>query len=137
MKTLIWIGTCSAGVIAFSIIKIFLDMIKTSTQEQVLLFGLLSGVIAAICVGVSCWAARKLCKKYDKNRIVKQATAEGLSVREYCRRDLSEEFLEKLDNLCQKASREKVEVELEKCVSKGKITKQQYKRLLFDIYENT
>lgn len=115
MKVLIWIGCCGAA----SIIGMCLSDI-----------GIVGGLISALLYGGAVWLAIHLCKKWDWHQAEKKATEAGMSVYEYGKLGLSEEFLAKLEELCNTVPYEQVKSQLKACVKKGKITKEQYTILL-------
>lgn len=53
-----------------------------------------------------------------------------MTVSEYAKHGLSEEFLAKLEEMCNTLPYEQVKSQLKDCVKKGKITKEQYIILL-------
>ena len=113
-----------------NIAKALLSLIPVSSDQALILVPLLNGILVAASVGFSWWLATKLCKKLDWYRAMKKAAEAGMSVTEYGKQGLSEEFLEKLDKLCKTAPYEQVKSQLKACVKKGKITKEQYIILL-------
>lgn len=115
MKVLIWIGCCGAA----SIISMLLSDI-----------GIVGGLVGAILHGGAVWLAINLCKKRDWQQAEKKATEAGMTVSEYGKHGLSEEFLAKLEEMCHTLPYEQVKDQLKACVKKGKITKEQYIILL-------
>lgn len=116
MKVLIWIGCCaSPTLIAWTLAD----------------FGIvLNGIPFVLLEVASIWLAIKLCKKWDWHRATKKAMEAGMTVSEYGRKGLSEEFLAKLEEMCNTLPFEQVKPQLKACVKKGKITKEQYIILL-------
>jgi hypothetical protein len=115
MKVLIWIGCCGAA----SIINMCLSDI-----------GIIGGLISALLYGGAVWLAITLCKKWDWYTVLKKAAEAEMTVSEYGRKGLSEEFLAKLQEMCNTIPYEQVKDQLKACVKKGKITKEQYIILL-------
>ena len=111
MKILIWTG-----------IMLIPSIIATLVKDSGILLG---GIPTAILYGTAFWLANKLCKKYDWHRVAKKASKAGMTVSEYGRHGLSEEFLNKLEKLCNTVPYEQVKAMLKKCVKEGKITKEQ------------
>lgn len=111
MKVLIWIVCCA---IPFIIKWTLEDFEMTLTPMA---FGLLQagGAILALA----------LCKKWDWYKAKKKAAEAGMTVSEYGRHGLSEEFLADLEKKCKSWSYELVKSELKSYVKKGKITKEQ------------
>jgi hypothetical protein len=113
MKALIWIG-CTLAVVLINILLLPLEM------------GLGYILMYAILIVLP----EYLCKKLDWYRIKKNATNAGMTVSEYGKQGLSQEFLTTLEKLCNTTSYERVKFLLKKCVKKGKITKEQFIILL-------
>lgn len=118
MKVLIWIGYILVTSIATLILQDSGILLKSGGMLTALLY-----------IGTTTLAIM-LCKKLDWYRIKKNATKAGMTVSEYGKKGLSQEFLTTLEKLCNTTSYERVKVSLKKCVKKGKITKEQYIILL-------
>ena len=112
MKALIWIGCCGAASI---INMILMDC------------GIILGGIpyALLFVGTS-YLALKLCEKYDWSRAMEKVAESGMTITEYAKQGLTEEFLNSLPKL----TYEKMKTTLKAEVSKGNITEAQYIILL-------
>ena len=112
MKVLIWIGCCALPTI----------IAWTFEDIGIRLGGLPVGLLhfGAITLAI------KLCKKWDWHRVTKKAMEAGMTVSEYGRHGLSDEFLAKLEEMCNTLPIEQVKPQLKACVKKGKITKEQY-----------
>jgi hypothetical protein len=116
MKVLIWIGCCT---------------IPNIVNALFLQIGVrLGGLPVCLLQAGAVWLAFYLCKKWDWHRAEKKAAEAGMTVSEYGRQGLSEEFLAKLEELCHTVPFEQVKSQLKACVRKGKITKEQYIILL-------
>ena len=126
MKALIWIGCLTLNYIISNIASAIVQCIPVSGNEGVILIGLLNGVLSAASIGFCMWLALRLCKKWDWYRVMKKAAEAGMSISEYGRHGLSEEFLAKLEEMCNTIPYEQVKSQLKACVKKGKITKEQY-----------
>ena len=116
MKVLIWIG-CFLG----------LAIIRMIAQNCGIILG---GLPTALLFGTAWFIGKKLCDKWAMHQVEKKATEAGMTVSEYAKHGLSEEFLAKLEELCQTVPYEQVKSQLKACVKKGKITKEQYIILL-------
>ena len=116
MKVLIWTG-----------IMLIPSIIAILVKDSGIILG---GIPTAILYGTAFWFANKLCKKWDWHRVAKKASKAGMTVSEYGKHGLSEEFLTKLEKLCNTVPYEKVKSQLKACVRSGKITKEQYIVLL-------
>lgn len=130
MKVLIWIGCFILNYIISPILRAIVLCIPTSDDGGAILVGTLSGLVSAASLGLCIWLAIRLCKKLDLYRAMKKAAEAGMTVSEYGRHGLSEEFLEQLASLSKKRPIEEVELQLKACVKKGMITKEQYTILL-------
>jgi hypothetical protein len=62
--------------------------------------------------------------------VLKKASEANMTISEYGKQGLSEEFLAKLEEMCHTIPYEQVKSQLKACVKKGKITKEQYIILL-------
>ena len=113
MKVLIWIVCCA------------LPTLITWTFDD---FGIKVGGLLFEVGAI--WLAYKLCKKWDWHQAEKKAAELRMSVTEYGRHGLSEEFLAKLEEMSNTLPYEQVKSQLKACVKKGKITKEQYTILL-------
>lgn len=116
MKILIWIG-CFLG---FTIIRMIAEDCGI----------ILGGLPTALLFGATWYIANKSCEKWDMHQVEKKATEAGMTVSEYAKHGLSEEFLAKLEEMCNTLPYEQVKSQLKDCVKKGKITKEQYIVLL-------
>lgn len=116
MKALIWIGCFLGNAIIQTIIK-----------DCGIILG---GIPSALLFGATWFIATKLCNKWDMYQVEKKAAEAGMTVSEYGRQGLSDEFLAKLEELCNTVPYEQVKAQLKVCVKKGKITKEQYIILL-------
>lgn len=130
MKVLIWTGCMILNYIIQSISKAIVSSIPASGNEGIILIGLLNGLLSAASIGLCIWLAITLCKKWDWYKVLKKAAEANMTVSEYGRHGLSEEFLAKLEELCNTVPYERVKDQLKVCVKKGKITKEQYIILL-------
>jgi hypothetical protein len=116
MKALIWIGCCGTA-----------SIINMCLYDVGIVIG---GLIGALLYGGAVWLAITLCNKWDWYTVLKKASEAGMTVTEYGRQGLSEEFLTKLEKMCNTIPYEQVKAQLKACIKKGKITKEQYIILL-------
>lgn len=130
MKVLIWIGCLILNYILQSISSAISACIPVSNTTEVLLVGLVNGLLGAASIGLCIWLAIKLCKKWDWYNVLKKASEADMTVSEYGKKGLSDGFLAKLEELCNTVPHEQVKAQLKACVKKGKITKEQYIILL-------
>jgi hypothetical protein len=130
MKALIWIGCCILHYIISNIIKAITNCIPVADDRSVLLIGVLNGILIAISVGCCIWLANFLCQKWEWRYLSKKAAEHGLTVSEYGKRGMSEEFLANLEHMCNTVPYEHVKSHLKACVKKGMMTKEQSKILL-------
>ena len=130
MKALIWIGCMVLNYIIQSIARIVVYCIPATDDSSILVIGLLSGLLSAASIGFCIWLAITLCKKWDWYNVLKKAAEANMTVSEYGRKGLSEEFLAKLEELSNTIFYDDLKDALKKCVKKGKITKEQYIILL-------
>jgi hypothetical protein len=72
------------------------------------------------------WLAIKLCRKVDWKRAMEAVTESGMTVNEYAKQCLTEEFLEKLPKLTYEQMKSALKAEK----NNGKITQAQYIILL-------
>lgn len=116
MKVLIWIGCF------FSVAVI--QMIVSD-------FGIiLGGIPTALLFGAAWFVAKKLCDKWDMHNIEKKAAEANMTVSEYAKQGLSEDFLAKVEHVFNTLPYERAKDKLKECVKKKKITKDQYIILL-------
>ena len=126
MKTLIWVGCMILNYIIQNVASaIVILSIPVSDDRGALLIGTLNGLLSAASIGFCIWLAMRLCKKWDWYKVLKKAAEANMTVSEYGRFGLTEEFLTKLDELCNTAPQEQVKEQLKACVRSGKITKEQ------------
>ena len=111
MKALIWIVCCATPTI-----------IKWTVEEFGLTFTPMA--FALLQAGGACLALF-LCKKWNWHQAEKKAAEAGMTVSEYGRHGLSQEFLADLEKKCKTWSYELVKSELKSYVRQGKITKEQ------------
>jgi hypothetical protein len=130
MKVLIWIGCMILNYIIQNISKAIVSSIPASGDEGIILIGLLSGLLSAASIGLCIWLAITLCKKWDWYKVLKKAAEANMTVSEYGKHGLSEEFLAKVENMFNTVAYEQAKSKLKSCVKKGKITKEQYTILL-------
>lgn len=130
MKVLIWIGCMTLNYIIQLISTAIVSCIPTTDNSAIILIPLLKGILYAASIGFCVWLAIKLCQKLDWHRVTKKASKAGMTVTEYGRQGLSEEFLNKVENLFNSVPIEQAKPQLKACVRKGKITKEQYIILL-------
>lgn len=130
MKVLIWIGCLILNYIVQSISSAIVSCIPVSNDTDVLLRATLNGLLSAASIGFFIWLAIRLCKKLDWYRVMKKANEAGMTVSEYGRQGLSEEFLAKVEELFNTVPYEVAKTKLGACVSSGKISKEQYIILL-------
>ena len=130
MKILIWIGCMTLNYIIQLICKAIISCIPTTDDSSMILVATLNGLLAAASIGFCVWLASKLCKKFDWHRVTQKAMEAGMTVTEYGKQGLSEEFLTKVDKLFNSVPIEQAKPQLKACVKKGKITKDQYIILL-------
>ena len=130
MKALIWIGCFTLHYIISNIAKALSFLIPIPNDQALIFIPLLTGILVAASFGFSWWIAITLCKKWDWYTVLKKASEAGMTVSEYGRHGLSEEFLTKLETMCNTISYEQVKAQLKACIKKGKITKEQYIILL-------
>lgn len=130
MKALIWVGCMTLNYIIQSIVGAIISIIPSSDSTSLVLVGLLNGLLSAASIGFCIWLALKLCNKLDWYRVMKKASEAGMTVSEYGRQGLSEEFLAKIEKLFNTVPYEQAKPQLKACVKKGKITKEQYIILL-------
>ena len=130
MKVLIWIGCMILNYIIQNISAAVLACIPVSNTGDAALIGLLGGLLLAASIGICIWLAITLCKKWDWYTVLKKAAEAEMTVSEYGKQGLSEEFLAKLEEMCHTIPYEQVKSQLKACVKKGKITKEQYIILL-------
>ena len=130
MKVLIWIGCMVLNYIIQSIANIVISCIPATDNSAILIIGLLNGLLLSASIGFCIWLAITLCKKWDWYNVLKKAAEANMTVSEYGRQGLSDEFLAKLEELCNTVPYERVKDQLKVCVKKGKITKEQYIILL-------
>lgn len=126
MKVLIWIGCLILNYIMQSIFSAILACIPVSNTTDALLVGLFGGLLSAASIGLCIWLAIKLCRMWDWYNVLKKASEAEMTVSEYGKKGLSDEFLTKLEELCNTVPYEQVKAQLKACVKKGKITKEQY-----------
>lgn len=122
MKVLIWIGCMLIPSITTMLFK----------DSGIILGGIPTGLL----YGGAVWLSNKLCKKWDWYRVTKKATEVGMSVSEYAKQGLSEEFLNNLEKMCNTVPYEQVKSVLKKHVKEGKLTKEQ-SMVLLDEYSTT
>lgn len=130
MKVLIWIGCMILNYIIQSIVKIIVSCIPSSDATAIIVIPLLSGLLSATSIGFCIWLAIKLCKTLDWYRVMKKASEAGMTVSEYGKHGLSEEFLSKIEKVFSTVPYEQAKPQLKACVKKGKISKEQYIILL-------
>lgn len=130
MKVLIWIGCAILNFIIQIISKAIASCIPLTDDGAILIYGTLNGILSAASIAFCIWLAIKLCNTLDWHRAIKKASEAGMSVSEYGRHGLSEEFLKDVEKLFNTYPIEQVKPELKDCVKKGKITKEQYIILL-------
>ena len=130
MKVLIWIGCMVLNYIIQSIFSAISACIPVSSTTEALLVGLVNGLLWAASIGLFMWLAIKLCRMWDWYNVMKKASEAEMTVSEYGKKGLSDEFLAKLEELCNTVPYEQVKAQLKACVKKGKITKEQYIILL-------
>lgn len=131
MKVLIWIGCLVLNYIMQSIKSaIILVCFPITDDTSYVLAEGLSWLLWAVIVGFCVWLAIKLCKKLDWYSAMKKAAEEGMTVSEYGKHGLSEQFLAKLEEMCHTIPYEQIKSQLKACVRSGKITKEQYTILL-------
>ena len=112
------------------IIKVIVSCLRFSDTTAIIVIPLLSGLLSAASIGLCIWLAIKLCNTLDWYRVMKKATEAGMTVSEYGRHGLSDEFLAKLEELFNTVPYEQAKPQLKACVKKGKITQEQYIILL-------
>lgn len=125
MKALIWIGCFIMHYIISNIIKAIIIYIPITDDSSVLLIGFLNGILVAASFGFCIWLAKSLCQKWEWHVLSKKAATFGLTVSEYGKRGLSEEFLANLEHMCNTVPYEHVKSHLKACVKKGTMTKEQ------------
>ena len=130
MKVLIWIGCLILNCIMQIISKVIVSCVSITDDSSIIIYGTLNGILAGASLGFCIWLAIKLCNTLDWYRVMKKAAEAGMTISEYGRYGLSEEFLKKVEELCNTYPIEQVKTELKSCVKKGKITKEQYIILL-------
>lgn len=130
MKALIWIGCMILNYIIQGIAKLIVLCIPATDDNAILLIGTLNGILSAASIGLCIWLAITLCKKWDWYKVLKKAAEANMTVSEYGRQGLSDEFFAKLEEMCNTLPYEQVKDQLKACVNKGKITKEQYIILL-------
>ena len=116
MKILIWIGCMAIPSITTMLIK----------DNGILLGGALYGVLCAILYGAAAWIANMLCAKLDWGRAMEEVKKSGMSVTEYAKQGLTQEFVDQLP----KNTYEQMKVILKKKEAEGGITHAQYIILL-------
>lgn len=104
MKALIWISCCSAA----SLISAFLLDLGM----------IIGGIPSALLFGGAVWLAFKLCEKYDWSKAMEKVAESGMTIPEYAKQGLTEDFLHNLPKL----TYEKMKSTLKAEVSKGNIT---------------
>lgn len=136
MKVLIWIGCMILNYIISVIANTIVSCIPVSgTDENALIIGLFAGILSAASIGLCIWLAITLCKKWDWYNVLKKAAEADMTVSEYAKHGLSEKFLTKLEEMCNKLPYEQVKPQLKACVRAGKITKEQCIALLKEYCE--
>jgi hypothetical protein len=130
MKVLIWIGCMILNYIIQNISAAILACIPVSNTGDAALIGLFGGLLSAASIGFCIWLAITLCKKWEWYNVLKKASEANMTISEYGKQGLSEEFLAKLEEMCHTIPYEQVKSQLKACVKKGKITKEQYIILL-------
>lgn len=130
MKVLIWIGCMILNYIIQIVSSAIVSGIPATDDGAALLVGGVNGLLSAASIGLCIWLAITLCKKWDWYKVLKKAAEANMTVSEYGRHGLSEEFLAKLEELCNTVPYEQVKDQLKACVRSGKITKEQCTILL-------
>lgn len=112
MKILIWIGCMAIPSITAMLVK-----------DNGILLG---GIPSAILYGLAVWLACTLCAKLDWSRAMEEVKKSGMSVTEYAKQGLTQEFVDQLP----KNTYEQMKVILKKKETEGSITHAQYIILL-------
>lgn len=136
MKVLIWIGCMTLNYIIQGIIKVIVSCLPFSDATAIIVIPLLSGLLSATSIGFCVWLAIRFCKMLDWYRVMKKAAEAGMTVSEYGKQGLSEEFLAKIEKVFNTVPYEQAKPQLKACVKKGKITKEQY-IILLNEYSST
>lgn len=87
---------------------------------------IVGGIPTAILYGIGNWLANKLCRKIDWKRAMKAVAESGLSVEEYAKQGLSDDFLNQLPKLVY----EQMKAKIKEKERDGIITHEQYIILL-------
>lgn len=111
MKALIWIGCCGAA----SIVSMCFGGL-----------GKLGAIPSGILFGGAVWLAYKLCNKLDWSRAMEKVAESGMTITDYAKQGLTEDFLQGLPRL----TYEKMKSTLKEKVVKGEITEAQCTILL-------
>jgi hypothetical protein len=111
MKALIWIGCCGAA----SIVSMCFGGL-----------GMLGAIPGGILFGGAVWLAYKLCNKLDWSRAMEKVAESGMTITDYAKQGLTEDFLQSLPRL----TYEKMKSTLKEKVVKGEITEAQCTILL-------
>lgn len=130
MKILIWIGCMVVNYFMQMAFFAIVSWVPVSDDGGAVLVGLLNGLLSVVSIGLCIWIAIRLCKKWDWHKVTKKANEAGMTVTEYGKHGLSEEFLAKVETLFNTVPYEQAKPQLKACVKKGKITKEQYIILL-------
>lgn len=136
MKVLIWIGCMTLNYIIQGIIKVIASCLTFSDTTAIIVIPLLSGLLSAASIGFCIWFAIRLCKALDWYRVMKKASEAGMTISEYGKHGLSDEFLAKIEKVFNTVPYEQAKPQLKACVKKGKITKEQY-IILLNEYSST
>ena len=87
---------------------------------------IVGGIPTAILYGIGIWLANKLCNKLDLKKAMKKVAETGMTVEEYAKQGLSDDFLNQLPMLVY----EQMKIKLKEKESSGIITHEQYILLL-------
>lgn len=136
MKVLIWIGCMILNYVLQTIARAVVSCIPVTDDSSAVLIGLLNGVLAAASIGLCIWLAIKLCKKLDWYQVMKKASEAGMTVSEYGKHGLSQEFLDELDKISHTLPYEQVKPKFKSFVRSGKMTKEQCIILLEEYCNN-
>lgn len=112
MKALIWIGCCTAP-----------TLIGWTLAEFGIFF---YGIPFALLEAGAVWLAYKLCNKLDWSRAMERVAESGMTITDYAKQGLTEDFLQSLPRL----TYEKMKSTLKEKVVKGEITEAQCTILL-------
>lgn len=126
MKVLIWIGCMILNYIMQIISKSIVALIPVTDDSSIIMIGMLSGILGAASACFCIWLAIKLCQTLDWHRVTKKANSAGMSVLEYGKHGLSEEFLQMVEKWFKTLPLEQIKPKLRTFVKEGKITKDQY-----------